>query len=256
MANEDRSRTLFLSGLVDDNPLTSGATTLTATELADLPAIGSTEHAVIVLDPNGDSGDPEIVYVTAHTASATTATIARGQEGTTGREHDQNTRWYHGPTLREVPKIAFKSRSSGDITVNGTSWADLDTGMDLIIPGVSYAGDVVEVSMNSRWQGESVNGFLDVASLNNSDVEVNYWGNGGSESGTHEGVQGWVGENAVIAGVQGSVMKELVSGDLRTGGEVKLRFRARTSTATNKVLNASTEQVLHVWAKNHGPLYV
>jgi hypothetical protein len=95
MANGIRIRANFVGGVVDDNPLTIGATTLTSSTLNQLPPIGATEHAVIVLDPGGAGGAPEIVYVTAHTNGATTATIARAKEGTTSRQHNQNTTWVH-----------------------------------------------------------------------------------------------------------------------------------------------------------------
>lgn len=101
MANEKRVRALAVGGLVEDNPLSSSATTLTSAGLAALPAIGSTEHAVIVADPDGLSGAPEVIYVTAHTAGAGTATIVRGQETSTARQHDRDTPWIHGPTLKD-----------------------------------------------------------------------------------------------------------------------------------------------------------
>jgi hypothetical protein len=99
MSNDLRVRQNFLSGVVDDNPLGSGATTLTSSALASLVAVGSTQHLAITLDPGATAGAPEIVYVTAHTASATTATILRGREGTTARAHNQNVPWSHGPTI-------------------------------------------------------------------------------------------------------------------------------------------------------------
>lgn len=101
MANELRVRSNFLGGLIEDNPLASGATTLTSAGLASLPAITSTSHMAIILDPDGRAGNPEIAYVTAHTALATTATITKGQEGTTGRAHDRDTPWLHGPTIKD-----------------------------------------------------------------------------------------------------------------------------------------------------------
>lgn len=97
MANEIRLRQNFISGTITDNPLTSGATTVNSAALAALVAIGSASHAVLILDPRGVSGAPEIVHVTAHTASATSATIVRGREGTTARQHASGTAWAHGP---------------------------------------------------------------------------------------------------------------------------------------------------------------
>lgn len=81
------------SGDVDDNPLTVGATTLTSAELASLPIVGSGDTIELVLDPLGAGNGPELVTVTGHAASATTATITRGQHGTSAAEHAQNTPW-------------------------------------------------------------------------------------------------------------------------------------------------------------------
>lgn len=75
--------------------------------MASLVAIGSTQHLTITLDPGATAGAPEIIYVTAHTASATTATILRGQEGTTARSHAQNTPWVHGATARDFTPTAW-----------------------------------------------------------------------------------------------------------------------------------------------------
>ena len=94
----NRIRTPFVSGTIDDNPLTDAATTLTATELADLDVVASPDIAVIILDPVGIGGDPEVVYVTAHTAAATTATITRAAENSTARQHANGITWVHGPT--------------------------------------------------------------------------------------------------------------------------------------------------------------
>lgn len=95
MANAKRIRANFIGGVVDDNPLAGGAINLNSSTLAGLPPISATEHAVIVIDPNGVGGTPEIVHVTAHGAGATMAVIDRAKEGTTAREHAQGTPWVH-----------------------------------------------------------------------------------------------------------------------------------------------------------------
>lgn len=103
MANEKRVRALAVGGLVEDNPLAAAGTTLTSAGLAALPAIGSTEHAAIIFDPDGSfGGAPFVKYVTAHTLGAPTATItAAAQEGTTARQIDRDTPWIHGPTVQD-----------------------------------------------------------------------------------------------------------------------------------------------------------
>lgn len=130
MANELPVRANFLGGLIEDNPLASGATTLTSAGLASLPVITSTSHMAIILDPDGRAGNPEIAYVTAHTAAATTATITKGQEGSTARAHDRDTPWLHGPTVKDFDAsgggagligMASLRHASVDTTITTTS---------------------------------------------------------------------------------------------------------------------------------------
>lgn len=136
MANELRVRSNFIDGLVENNPLAIGGTTLTSAALSGLAAIGATQHAVIVLDPDALSGAPEIIYVTAHTGAATTATIVRAQEGTTARAHTQDTPWVHTPTAKDYDALgggvgliglcAFAHASDTDLSTSSTSSADVD----------------------------------------------------------------------------------------------------------------------------------
>lgn len=84
--------------------LTSGATSMSSAGLANLAAV-SGGHAVVVLDPLRAAGAPEVVFVTAHTASATTATISRGGYGTAARAHTAGTLWVHAPTIEDFVRI-------------------------------------------------------------------------------------------------------------------------------------------------------
>jgi len=105
VANERRVRANNVQGTVSDNPLSSGATTLNSAGLANLPAIGATEHAILVLDPLRVAGAPEIVFVSAHTGAATSATVTRGYYGTSARSHNSGTLWVHAATLDDLIKI-------------------------------------------------------------------------------------------------------------------------------------------------------
>lgn len=108
-----RIRTDNVFGTTTDNPLTAGATTMNSAGLANLAAVSSTE-AIIILDPNRVAGAPEIVVVTAHTGSATSATIQRGQFGTTAREHASGTEWVHGPIASNASTFVTGSDDQGD----------------------------------------------------------------------------------------------------------------------------------------------
>lgn len=90
------------SGTVSDNPLTSGATTINSAAFEFLPAVTGSDIMWITLDPDAVNGAPEIVKVTAHTASATSVTVVRAQQSTTARAHPQNTVWKHAVTKTDL----------------------------------------------------------------------------------------------------------------------------------------------------------
>lgn len=94
MPTGPRIRENNVFGTTTDNPLTAGSMTFNSTQLQFLPVVTGS-HAIITLDPIRQFGDPEIVIVTSHTASATVATITRGAHGTVAREHPQGTTWAH-----------------------------------------------------------------------------------------------------------------------------------------------------------------
>lgn len=129
-----RSRTAFLSGTITDNPLTNVATTINSAALASLPAIASPDIAVLVLDPTGSAGAPEVVYVTAHTGSATSATISRGQEGSSARQHASGIAWVHGPTTYDLKGWRLEGQTLTEATSTNTSATDMLTVSGLLIP--------------------------------------------------------------------------------------------------------------------------
>ncbi len=104
MPNELRLRQNFAAGDLSA-ALTSTSTSLFSPQFAALLVIGTTTHLMLVLDPGGINGTPEIVQVTAHAASATTVTVLRGQEGSTARVHLANTRWAHTPLTSDLPSV-------------------------------------------------------------------------------------------------------------------------------------------------------
>src|SRR6476646_9218648 len=101
MANEIRLRSNNQSGTITANPLSSGATTINSAQFALLPTVDATNHLMLILDPLGVSGTPEIVKVTAHTAAATSVTVVRAQEGSSASSFVFNTTWFNGPTVAD-----------------------------------------------------------------------------------------------------------------------------------------------------------
>ena len=82
--------------------LGSGDTALASDGLERLPAVSSPDVAAVTIH---DGTAYEIVHVTAHTASAVTATILRGQEGTAAQAWDVGASWLHGLTVADVTAI-------------------------------------------------------------------------------------------------------------------------------------------------------
>jgi hypothetical protein len=94
----------FISGTLDAT-LVLGGLTLSGAALADLVAVADPDFVPIVLDPEAVDGDPEIVWVTAHTALATTATIQREKEGTVDREHLSGTKFIVAVTADALDEL-------------------------------------------------------------------------------------------------------------------------------------------------------
>ncbi len=79
--------------------VSSSDTILESDALANLPAISGGDYAAITIGYDRAGGvAPETVWVTAHAANATSATIVRAREGTTARAWSSGAVWVHGPT--------------------------------------------------------------------------------------------------------------------------------------------------------------
>jgi hypothetical protein len=101
----------FLAGTVSDNPLTNVATTLNSAALVNMPVIAAPDYMWIVFDPMGIAGAPEIAKVTAHTASATSVTIARAQQGSAARQHLLGVPWVNTGTAYDFAEPAENPRT-------------------------------------------------------------------------------------------------------------------------------------------------
>jgi len=94
----------FISGTLGTG-ISSTDTALSSTGLSAMTAVSNPDVMAVILDPAGVNGAPEIIHVVAHSASATTATVLRGQEGTTARSHNSGVAWVHGITDTDVERL-------------------------------------------------------------------------------------------------------------------------------------------------------
>lgn len=144
-----------------------------------------------------------------------------------------------------------KASTSGNITINGTAWANLDTTLDITLTEVAV-GHIVGVWAMGYWAAEAVEGRLDVVSVV-AGSPVNSWGHRGAIEAAGGGIMAWAGRGSVFSPIAGGTEKALVAGDIENGS-VLLRLRRRTGTAANKSFSASTAEEFHWGARNYGPV--
>lgn len=156
MANELAIRTNFVGGLVENNPLNASDTTLTSAALAAMAVVDATNHCTVILDPDGIAGPPEIVWVTVHTAGATTATLLRAVESTSARNHNIDTPWIHAPTAADYTNniindrawIRGSTRNVLDDEFNDSSldsaWVRIDT--NAVVVTYTEGADLLSIS--------------------------------------------------------------------------------------------------------------
>lgn len=159
MANEIRIRQNFASGTITDNPLTNVATTINSAAFASLPAVTATGHMAIVLDPLASAGAPEIVYITAHTAAATSATVVRGQEGTAARQHASGIPWRHAALVSDYDAVLGYAQA---VANQATITAAVDLTSLTTTVTVPYAGHRVKITAEVAFQSTVAD---DVASV-------------------------------------------------------------------------------------------
>jgi len=152
-------------------------------------------------------------------------------------------------------RYAAAKRASTSITLNSTTWANVDTGLDLTLN--ASTGDVIEyVPSMFGPNGYNVAVAFDVATIVSGSV-VNVFSTDGAANNTYNGISGWYWTNSSIiniyATVSGSAFYTLQAGDI-SSGTVTLRLRYKSDSATNRVLYATVDNLLKVWARNHGPV--
>jgi hypothetical protein len=121
MANEKRLRTNLVAGALS-GALTTSDTTMSSAGLADLGVVDTTNHAAIAIfsaDATGRVTAKEVVYVTAHTAAATTATILRAQESTTATAWSSATTWAHASTAKDFEVTYLTATISSNVAFAG-----------------------------------------------------------------------------------------------------------------------------------------
>ena len=165
---------------------------------------------------------------------------------------DNGSSWDDVSDAGGVPSEGLKAydrntKSSGNTTINGTSWAAWDSGLDVTFAAI--AGDVVECQLATFSDSGSTAGYHDFATIV-AGSPVNFFSGSGTGS-TGEGIiSALTGSNVNVA-IGALLSYILQSGDI-SGGNVTLRWMTRTSTASNKVYRSDSDSPSHFVAKNYG----
>lgn len=147
---------------------------------------------------------------------------------------------------------AISRYTTADRNLNSTTWADVNGPADLIL--AAGAGDVIQVSISSLVNNESIELCLDVHTIVSS-AAVNSIGTGTTVSNSSRGVAGWQRPAGTQAHFTGTFFYKLVSGDI-SNSTVTLRLRYRTLTAGIRTMFAAADYPITFSAINHGPVEV
>lgn len=208
-----------------------------------------------ILDSSGNLS--EIVKVTAYTSAGTSATIARGQEGTSGVSHASGDKFVHGPLVTDagLKDYAEVSLTSGSISLNSTSVTLVSSSLNMSL--VADVGDVIGYGLSGLYGNENLSVAMDAYTVVSSSP-VNPFGAGLSASlGSTLGNVSWfVAQAGTNPGwtfhVGGEITRVLTSGDISSGTVTLGLYYAKSNTSV-RTLNATSSIPLKVWAKNYGP---
>lgn len=140
-----------------------------------------------------------------------------------------------------------KDYTGGNITLNSTVWANVNTGLDITLPAA--AGQWAMVGLSGFTDSAAVDAVFDIVSVV-AGSPVNSWAGTTSPVNSNYGVIGWYSPAAVPGPISGSITKQLVAGDI-SAGQVTLRLRYQTKAATNRNLQGTTAVPLTMWAEVH-----
>lgn len=143
--------------------LSSGATSvsfaspLTHSGGVSVPTVSGSDYVPLSL-LDGDGRVAEIVYLTAYTSGATSGTVTRGREGTTGVAHASGAVVLNAPTVGDFGGLLGSTSYNPAVEVQpalGSSDADVDATnlvVTFVVPpsgAVIFEGSVVVLGTNS-----------------------------------------------------------------------------------------------------------
>ena len=141
--------------------------------------------------------------------------------------------------------------TSGNLTLNNTSWTAISTGTDLVLS--ASAGDVIQTTLWGLLANQAVVTSFDVVTRV-SGASVNSVTSGTTATADYANYvgAGWYAPSGADSPITGSCFYTLQAGDI-SANTVTLRQVYAQAGATNRTLLASTTVPWIFSVKNHGP---
>jgi hypothetical protein len=152
-----------------------------------------------------------------------------------------------GGSFRSIEPVAAR-RTTGNLNLDGTSWVDVDTALDLVLPAIP--GDVIEVSASLAVASAAIFSFFDFVSVV-AGTPVASWGHDIAPANTQSGIAGLYCPQLMEVSAGATVLRKLTVADIE-GGTVRLRLRYRGHISGVRSVFASATTPLYVAAKNLG----
>lgn len=155
------------------------------------------------------------------------------------------------PRFQRARAFRTARSTAGDITLNSTAWANVDTALDMTIE--AQVGDVLMYTPSALTGAQTVDTYFDVVTLVSS-APLNSFAKAGAveaSPGTM-GWQAWFCLPTALMTLSGPAWYTVVAGDI-VSGQVTTRLRYATFSATNRTLYRNANNPLAVMLHNLGP---
>lgn len=124
-----------------------GDTSISSAQFSTLPSNFTTSAVMPMVLLNASTGAREVVWVTAHTASATSVTVVRGKEGTSAQAWPSGTQWICAPTAARDGMPAMTTAALNAMTDQHVGMRALNTDTSTVWDWTFSAGWQPEVGV-------------------------------------------------------------------------------------------------------------
>lgn len=158
-----RLRPIACSGKLSDTSINISVQTLNSNQFSTLPVVVSPNFIELIIDPLQIYGALERVNMTAHASGSTAIMVARGQNGSAARTHNQSgvqEDWLIGPTDQDFIHGSLSSLDADDHTQYYNVTRHQTAGAH---SAAAIRNDIFPVGMEFLWSGNAENfpsGFL------------------------------------------------------------------------------------------------